>query len=187
MDLWHLWASSKSSSNYPGLSFTGGWHDPEAPAGLANCVSDPGLRMIAASSLSSWLITGLHASEHTPHLTWRGTLANWELFGSSELLAEVGRALRWASPSSKSGIRSQFVNYVLPRCMDYAWQFIMKALFLPPSLSSPFSFYKEWGKRVSGKKWIYNIPKAQEFKLIEPSREKAEETLTYSVQILFCL
>lgn len=43
--------------------------------------------MTEASFLSSWLATLLHTSEPTLHLTRRGTPANWERLGSSELRA----------------------------------------------------------------------------------------------------
>lgn len=75
-DVWQRRVPSTSSSNYPGLSFAVRWHDPGAHAGLANCVSGTGLRMTAASSLSSWLTALLPTSEHTPHLT-RG--APWQI------------------------------------------------------------------------------------------------------------
>lgn len=157
MDLWHLLASSKPSSNYPGLSFTGGWRDPEAHAGLANCVSNTGLRMTAASSLSSWLVTLLPASEHTPHLTRRGAPANWEPLGSSKLMAEVGKALMSANPFRKSSIHSQFANHFLPRHIDYTRQSSSLKLFPSrPALTCPFSFYKEWGKRVSIKSDLHH-------------------------------
>lgn len=150
MDLWHLLVSSKSSSNYPGLSFTGGWLDPEAHTGLANCVSATGLRMTAASSLSSWLITLLHASEPTLHLTRRGALANWEPLGSSKLMAEVGKALMLASPSRKSSIHSQFANHFPPRHRgDTRRSSSLKRFPSRPASACPFSFYKEWGGRVS--------------------------------------
>lgn len=55
--------------------------------------------MTEASFLSSWLATLLHTSDPTLHLTRRGTLANWERLGSSELLAEAGKALMRADPS----------------------------------------------------------------------------------------
>lgn len=87
MDLCHLLVSSKSSSNYPGLSFTGRWHDPEAHAGLASCVSETGLRITGAPSLSSSLVA---PSE-------QGDKANWEPLGSSKLIAEAGKALMWAT------------------------------------------------------------------------------------------
>lgn len=111
--------SPKSSSNYPGLSFTGRWHDPEAHAGLPNCVSETELRMTGASSLSSWLVILPHTSEQPAHLTRRGTLANWQRLSSSKLIAEVGKALMWADPSGQPSSHSQFANRFLSRHRRY--------------------------------------------------------------------
>lgn len=113
-DACHLGVPSKSPSNYPGLSFAVRWHDPGAHAGLANCERKQAAPA-AASSLLSWLITPLPTSEYTPHLTRRGTWANWEQLGSSELRAECRKGTDVAHPSRKLGIYSQFGNDRLSR------------------------------------------------------------------------
>lgn len=110
-------SASKSPSNYPGLSFAVRWHDPGAHAGLANCERKQAELATASSSLLSWLITPLPTSENRPHLTRRGTWANWEQLGSSEPRAECRKGTDVAHPSGKLNIYSQFGNDCLSRHM----------------------------------------------------------------------
>lgn len=136
--------------------------------------------MTSASSLLSGLVTALLTSEPTPHLTRRGTLANWQPLNLSKLRVGGGKALM--QPSCP-GSRALAVNLriTLSRLACYMRQSSSLPLFLSCKVTASF-FSKERDGNATP-----NACQASESRLTSQLARWGDYMFTYSVQILFCL